>query len=206
MDLEEEYHEVARRLGYGKVDGGFGSPCPKDSPHVHRAFANFQRFVRPMIMQAAGVEKVPWDRALRALLQLFDGHEFDWWLLGSAALAVRELDVVPHDVDLVVADAAVSEIEELLLEHLVQPVVSTPGWVHNSFARAFLHSRIEWVGGVSPLADEFFLSDQGPYAASHLEVVQWGGYEIRVPPLALQLEVSKRRGLTERVQIIERAL
>jgi hypothetical protein len=159
-----------------------------------------------MILQAAGIQRVPWDRTLRALLQLFDGHGFDWWVLGSTALAVRELDVVPHDVDLVVADDAVSEIEDLLLDHLVQPVVLTPGWVHNSFARAFLHCRVEWVGGVSPLADELFLSDQGPYAASHLEVVPWGGYEIRVPPLELQLEVSKQRGLSERVQIIERAL
>jgi hypothetical protein len=206
LDLEEEYHDVARRLGYRDVDGGFGNPCPSNSPYVRRAFANFQQFAHPMIMQAAGVQRVPWDRTLLALLRLFDGHRIDWWLLGSTALAVRELDVVPRDVDLVVADDSMSDVEELLLEHVVQPVVTTPGWVHNSFARAFLHSRVEWVGGVSPLADELFLSDQGPYAASHLEVVPWGGYEIRVPPLALQLEVSKQRGLAERVRMIESAL
>lgn len=159
-----------------------------------------------MIIQAAGVERVPWDRTLLALLRLFDGHQLDWWLLGSAALAVRGLDVAPHDIDLVVADDTVSKVEELLLDHLVQPVVSTPGWVHNSFARAFLFSRVEWVGGVCPVADEQFLSDQGPFAASHLEVVRWCGSEIRVPPLPLQLEVCKRRGLTERAEMIERAL
>lgn len=93
-----------------------------------------------MIEQAAGVEKVLWDHTLLALLRLFDGHELDWWLLGSTALAVRGLDVAPHDVDLIVADNAVFKVEEMLLDHLVQPVVSTPGWVHNSFARAFLFS------------------------------------------------------------------
>lgn len=48
--------------------------------------------------------------------------------------------------------------------------------------------------------------DQGPIAASRLEVIRWRGYDIRVPPLELQLEVSRRRGLGERVAIIERAL
>jgi hypothetical protein len=206
LELEEAYYDTARALGYHDVDGGFGSPCPKDSPHVRRAFTNFERCARPMILQAAGTQTVPWERTLVALLRRFVGHHLDWWLLGGSALAVRGLEVVPRDGDLVVADDAMAEVEELLLDHLVQPVVPTPGWVHNSFARAFLHSRVEWVGGLSPLADESFLSDQGPFAASHLEVVQWHGYGIRVPPLPLQLESSKQRELAERVQVIERAL
>jgi len=65
---------------------------------------------------------------------------------------------------------------------------------------------VEWVSGVCPAANERFLSDQGPFAASHLELVRWRGYEIPVPPLALQLEVCKKRGLTERAQMIEGAL
>jgi hypothetical protein len=206
LDVDEAYHGAVRALGYRDVDGGFGSPCPGNSPHVRRAFANFERYAGAMIEQAAGARPVPWERTLLALLHRFDGHHHDWWLLGSAALAVRGLDVRPRDIDLVVADEAVSTVEELLLEYLVQPVVLTPGWVHNSFARAFLHSRVEWVGGVSPTADERYLSDQGPYAASRLEVVRWRGHELRVPPLALQLEVCKQRGLAERVRVIEAAL
>ncbi len=206
LDLDTVYHDVARALGYADIDGGFGSPCPKKSPHVCRAFANFERYARSMVMQAAGVETVPWDRALLALLRLFHAPTLDWWLTGSAALAVRGLDSAPHDVDLVVADSAVADVEELLLDHLVQPVVSTPGWVHNSFARAFLFSRVEWVGGVCSTADEEFLSDQGPFAAQHLEVVRWRGHDIRVPPLSLQLETCKMRGLRGRARLIERAL
>src|SRR6266849_232878 len=128
LDLDEAYHDAARALGYRDVDGGFGSPCPRDSLHVRRAFANFQRYSEAMILQAAGVRTVPWDRTLLALLHIFAGHQLDWWLLGSAALAVRGLDVVPRDVDLVVADDAVSQIEEMLLDYVVQPVVVTPGW------------------------------------------------------------------------------
>lgn len=206
LDLDEVFHDAACKLGYQPVYGGFGSPCPPDSPHVHRAFANFQRSVEPMILQAAGRQPVPWDRALFDLLRRIEGTSIDWWLLGGAALAVRGLDVSPGDIDLVVADDAMTRVEDLLLDHVIQPVVQTPGWVHNSFARAFLHCRVEWVGGVCSLADDPDISDQGPYAQDHLETVRWHGHEIRIPPLALQLEVCRRRGLTERVRIIESAM
>lgn len=205
-DVEEAYHDTARRLGYGDIAAGFGSVAPADNPFVQRAYDNFQQYVEPMLLQAAGVQPVPWNQTLLSLLTRLDGHDIDWWLLGSAALAVRGLHVTPGDIDLVVSDAGAFYLQELLLDCVVQPVIATPGWVHNSFARAFLHSRIEWVGGVNPIADAEYPSDQGPIAASRLEIVPWRGYEIRVPPLELQLEVSRHRGLTDRVAVIEKAL
>jgi hypothetical protein len=139
-------------------------------------------------------------------LKILAGHDIDWWLLGSAALGARGLPVAPGDIDLVVSDIGAFQLDELLLDYIVQPVIETSGWVHNSFARAFLHGRVEWVGGVNPMADAEYPSDQGPLAANRLEVVSWREYDVRVPPLELQLEVSRRRGLVERVSVIERAL
>jgi len=59
---------------------------------------------------------------------------------------------------------------------------------------------------VNQRADDPLPSDFGPTAASRLEQVTWHGTVLRVPPLDLQLEVSKRRGLADRVAKIERAL
>jgi hypothetical protein len=205
-DLDEAYHDAARRLGYRDVEGGFGCAAPADNPHVQRAFENFQRYAEPMILQTAGVQSVPWDETLLALLEILNGHDIDWWLLGGAALSARGLTVSPHDIDLVVADSDTFHLEELLLDYIVQPVIATPGWVHNSFARAFMRSRVEWVGGVSPLADQEYPSDQGPIAARRLEEINWRGRRIRVPPLDLQLEVCRRRGLAARAAVIEQVL
>ncbi len=44
------------------------------------------------------------------------------------------------------------------------------------------------------------MSDFGPTAENRVETLVWRDREIRVPPLELQLEVSKRRGLNERVE------
>ena len=54
------------------------------------------------------------------------------------------------------------------------------------------------VGDVDPSVDSPEPSDFGPVAAGKLEVVDWHGFKIRVPPLDLQLRVSERRGLFER--------
>ncbi|GAC1530545.1 MAG: hypothetical protein NVS2B16_37460 [Chloroflexota bacterium] len=205
-DVDAAYHDAARQLGYGDVDGGFGSAAPAENPHVERAYDNFQRYAEPMVLQAAGVQPVPWAQTLHALLEILENEDVDWWLLGSTALVVRGLTANPRDVDLVVSDTSMFRLEELLLDYIVQPVVATPEWVHNSFARAFLHSRVEWVGGVSPTADADYPSDQGPIAARRLEGVVWHGREVRVPPLDLQLEVSRRRRLVNRAELIQRAL
>ena len=51
--------------------------------------------------------------------------------------------------------------------------------------------------------DENGITEYGPVAANRLETINWQGYEVLVPPLDIQLEVSKRRGLDERVKKIE---
>jgi hypothetical protein len=63
---------------------------------------------------------------------------------------------------------------------------------------------VDWVGGVGPGADQPEISDFGLVAAARLEAVPWQGHEIRVPPLKLQRAVSARRGLAERVRLIDR--
>jgi len=122
------------------------------------------------------------------------------------ALAVRGLDIAPRDIDLSVSDADAHRLGAALLDHLVEPVSPTPGWFCNWFGRAFLHARVEWVGGVDERADCPYVSDFGPTAAACVQTVTWHGYGLRVPPLDLQLDVSRRRGLTGRVAAIERAL
>ena len=159
-----------------------------------------------MILQAANVHAVPWQEALLALLQRIERQNMNWWLVGSAALAVRGLKIDPHDIDLCVDDASAHSLGQMLEDCLIEPVQDVRGWVCNWFGRAFLHTRIEWVGGVDKHLDEDEVSDFGPIAASRKETITWRGYEIQVPPLDLQLLVSERRGLTNRVKQIKRAL
>jgi hypothetical protein len=159
-----------------------------------------------MLLQAADIHPVPWKRALDAFLQIVEPEGIDWWLTGSAALSVRGMAIQPHDFDLVVDDAGAQRLGELLLPYVYEPVAPVEDWICNWFGRAFLHARFEWIGGVNDTPDQYGASDCGPKAASRLETVVWQGREVRVPPLELQLQVSRGRGLVDRVERIERYL
>ena len=145
---------------------------------------------------------MPWQDALAEVCRRLDGAGVDWWLTGSAALAVRGIPVTPGDLDLVVSDEDAHRVGDLLLDCLIEPVAPAD-WFCRWWGRAVLGARVEWVGGVGPSADRPEPTDFGLVAAARLETVRWREYDVRVPPLELQRAVSSRRGLVERVRLID---
>ena len=202
IDVEPEYEDVLCGLFYTPAQGGFAKTFATSTPDLDRIYGNFERHAREMVLQAARINPVDWRGTLSTFLELVDGSGIDWWLCGSTALAVRGIDVAPGDLDLVADDGGARELNGMLSDYLVEPLQLPEGWICSSFSRAFLGVRLEWVGGVNESADTPEAGDLGPVAAERLEVVNWRGAEIRVPPLDLQLAVCERRGLTDRAKKI----
>ncbi len=205
-DVEPGHRQALTGLGFEETANGFARVFPGDASDLDRIFKQFERTAEEMILQAAGMSPVPWEEALLAFLGRAEGQDLDWWLVGSAALAVRGLDVAPRDLDLVVDGVGAKKLGSLLLDVLVEPVQEVRGWIANWFGRAFLLARIEWVGDVAGDVDEGGPRPFGPHATKRREVVLWRGHEIRVPPLNLQLRDDERRGLLERAEKIRRAM
>lgn len=204
-DVAPMYHQAIRDLGYSETANEFRRILPATTPHLDRICRNFEQYAQEMVLQTARVHAPPWEQALHAFLQRVEPHHLDWWVGGSAALAIRGLEVTPRDFDIVIDNRGAQHLGHILLDYLIEPVTPVD-WFCTWWGRAFLYARIEWVGGVDERADQPAISDFGPTAARRLETVMWNGHSIRVPPLELQLEVSKRRGLMSRVEQIERVL
>jgi len=202
LDVPAGLVPAVRKAAFAAGDGHWSRSFPADAPHLDRAWANFPRLIGPCLRQIAGLDPVPWQHALAEVCRRLHGAGVDWWLTGSAALAVRGLPVTPIDLDLVVADGDARRVGDLLLDGLIEPVAPVD-WFCRWFGRAALGARVEWVGGVGPAADQPETTDFGPAAAALLEVVRWQGHPVRVPPLHLQRAVSVRRGLDERVRLID---
>jgi hypothetical protein len=202
-DLEPQYHQVAQELAYAPHPKGFAKVYPADTPDLDRIYQQFAHAAEALILQSARVVPVPWEQALHTFLDLVADEPIDWWLGGSAALAVRGLPVTPRDFDLIVDDNGAQQLGRCLGNDLIEPVIPVQGWFCRWWGRAFLQARFEWVGGVSAAADQPTVSDFGPTAAQRLETIRWQGRTIRVPPLDLQLQVSRRRGFIERAAQIQ---
>ena len=183
-------------------DGAFAKRFPAGSVTT-TILDHFRESLVPMLRQTARLDAVPWKEALRDVIRRLDSAKIEWWLAGSAALAVRGLQVEPRDLDLVVADADARRTGEAFEDVLIEPAVETDGWISRWFGRAWVGARVEWVAGVSNGVDQPLPSDFGPAAAANLAEIEWEQTVIRVPSLELQHAVSARRGLGDRVALIE---
>jgi hypothetical protein len=87
------------------------------------ALANMNRFMPPLLRQAADLDPVPGQDALDEVCRRFAAAGgVAWFLGGSAALAVRGASVRPHDLDLIVSDADSVRVGELLADGILEPV------------------------------------------------------------------------------------
>jgi len=177
---------------------------PAGTPHLDRAMDNFAKYLEPMLRQFTGHDRVPWRDALRELCRRTDGKPVDWWLTGSAALAVRGAPIEPGDIDLVCGVSDAVALGDVFSDAMVEPVAPAASEsISEWWGRAFCGARIEWIGGPKPWVDDPLPADFGPAAAARLEAVAFEDWMIRVPPLDLQRAVNQRRGLTERVAMID---
>lgn len=205
-EAEPAFHEALRGLYYLPDGEGFSKHFAVNTPDLDAIFGHLERSADTLVRQAAGQIPVAWEPILEKALELTGGRAIDWCLVGSAALAVRGLDVHPCDVDLVTSGNGAEQLEEVLRDYRIEPLQRSEGWIWQSFGRAFLGGRLEWVGGVNEGADRPEASDFGPAAMARMETVRWRGAEIKVPPLDLQLMVNERRGRHERAALIRRWL
>lgn len=210
-DLAPQYHQAAQDSGYILTDEGFVREMTVLSDALRPCFLNHilyncQTSLEAVLAQKAKLKPVLWDQALLTFLTHVEDQPIDWYLVGSAALAVRGVEVHPCDIDICTEEADALRLQDLLVDYLIQPVQESEGGVGRWFGRAFMGAKVEWLGGVTDAADADGISDFGPMAQTCLETVYWCGYPVRVPPLELQLEVSIRRGLYDRADKIRRLI
>jgi hypothetical protein len=204
---EPDLCRALRSLAFTAENDAFVRSFPADAPGLHETYARFKHTLDDVLAQACGRRIPPWEDALEAVAMRLDAVRAEWFLVGSGALAVRGIEVVPRDLDLVVADPGVAA-EAFRYLHIEPVSVNRPGtWIARWFGRAFLHARIEWVAGVDPEIDTYASpNDYGPEAASRVETLRWRDHDLRLAPLDLQLAVTERRGLTERAAAIRDVL
>jgi hypothetical protein len=206
-DLDPAYHQAIQTVGYeARPNGWFVRGFPPEAIHLERAYENAQHLLEKLLVQRSGQSAVCWEDAMYTLLRLVEGQNLDWCVVGSAALALRGLDVIPGDIDLVLPEADSLKLGELALDYLIEPMQITQEWISKWWARSFMDACVEWVGEVNDSADAQGVTDFGPMALSRLETIQWCGHAVRVPPLDLMLAVNQRRGRLDTAEKIKRAL
>lgn len=192
-DVPAELGAAVDDLGFERMGAVSVRRFPAGAPYAAQASARFEECAERMVYQAARIDTTPWRPALEEVLSRVPAD--GWFLAGSAALAVRGVAIEPRDVDLVALDAeSCAQLAAALEDLLVEPLVDG-GPLGERWFRAFANARIECVGAPYASHDKPQPSDFGPFAAARLTTARWRGWDVRVPPLELQLASRQRRGL-----------
>lgn len=166
--------------------------------------ANFERHV--------GEQTNPADRCQRfesALDWVCRAHRdagVRWWLCGSGALYVRGLNVVPHDLDVMVDKTEIPRVRDVVAGRIVEPFHHVTGWVVKGFGVVSHDFRIDYAFEPEAWVDGQGAVDFGPKAGEHLEEIEWKGHLLLAPPLPYHLPSNRARQRWKVVEQIERSL
>jgi hypothetical protein len=187
---------------------GYTKTLSRNAPYVDAAAANFVRYADQLYGETLTRGSRRWREGLLHFLDTMEGSGIEWFLSGSCVLAIRGLDIVPRDVNVVFPHVSdLQRVRDLFGPDTIQPLMECEGWVAKAYGDAFHGCKI----GIAfetedrldtPEPDDSGPYDSGPYAASHLETATWEGRAIPVPPMQLLLNINCRRGRTERVRQI----
>ncbi len=202
-DFDPLYEEAFRMCFYEQDEEGYYKKFPLSYRYTGKVIRRFEKYAKEMFDQLLYRINVPWEEALECFCRRVKDSGISWWLTGSCATCIRGIALNPHDVDIIIESRDCALVEEIFADELIEPLRDTSGWVTKDFGVIFLKARIDIASDPSPQIDLPEPGDCGPEAISRLEVVEWRGYQIKVPPLELQIGVNKRRGRTERAEAIE---
>lgn len=202
-EFSPEYKKVLENACYSLVDGSYVKRFPKDTPNISRIRNNWENCAEEMFSQMGYFKTARWEEALLGFIDRIKGTDIQWWLTGSCATCVRGIDIQPHDVDIILDSEDIDRINQLFADCIVEPVISSKGWVAANFGVLFMGARIDLAFDPEDFVDNPDPVDFGPYAMRNLEIIDWRGQTIKVPPLELQLQVNRRRGRNDRAAAIE---
>jgi hypothetical protein len=201
---EPRYVEALEALVFTRADDEFIRVFASDARDLDAIHQRFAARLEEILEQTTGRLAAPWHEALAELAGRLERTRVSWFVCGSAALAARGIPVQPRDVDFVTSDHA--GVAAALSDALIEPPSRDAGrtWIAEWFGRAWLGARVEWIAGVYPEIDSWAMpSEFGPTAASRLERIEWNGRVLLLSPLDIQREVSRQRGLEDRVGAID---
>ena len=149
-----------------------------------------------------------WQEGLEKLVIIAEKANIEWWTTGKILLPLNGIDAEITDVDFYFNKNDLDVVCVAFQKYIVEPIVYKgsrfPTFRYNGMI--YIHCEICMFSEPNADLDIPEPSHFGPYAAANLEVINWKGYKIKVPPIELYIKTLERWGKTEQVQYIRNAL
>lgn len=135
-----------------------------------------------------------WESTVVNLARAFQENGVEWYILGSASDAIRGVDVVPHDLDIVVHTRHWTKVRDLFQDRVVEPMMD-----HGTDWMVRFYGRIACDPGyIDVMAAEHLNGEQHVY-----EAVKWRNIPLQIETFENRRAMELRRGRADRVKALD---
>jgi len=144
-NVENKYIETLENWGGGSVSYFFknvGDKYIKEFPNNFNNKeingANFQKYGESLFKNGEN-----WEEALEVFAEQCFKENIDWIILGSISETVRGINIIPHDIDIVVHEKDLNKIKSVFLNYFIEPIMDyKDSWVLQYFGRLCINGVI----------------------------------------------------------------
>jgi hypothetical protein len=133
-----------------------------------------------------------WKNSLKIFAEKCMKENIKWYITGSTSEAIIGVEIIPHDIDIVVNVDDFYKIEEKFIEYLIEPFVDNKGtWVVQYFGRICIDGIMFDI-----------VADKNRFEYEWDDTI-WERYKVKMEPLCKRYEIEKKRNREERIKRIE---
>lgn len=188
-NVEPEYSKLLEDDPWWKKEGDkFIKEYPGKIDNSEIIKANFRKFGGLMFKNEGD-----WEKSLELFAEKCSAEKIKWYVTGSVSEAVLGVNIIPHDIDIIVSENDFYRIRDLFLEYLIEPFVNTNGWLVKFFGKILIDGKMFDIA-----ADEKVFAYFNDY-----DNIVWKKYEIKAEPLKKRYETEIQRNRVERIKKIK---
>ena len=156
---------------------------------------NFTKYGETVIKQQYKIIPTPWENALDLFIAEMKKLDVEWYIHGSAAMALWGIDVTPMNINVIGANYSdFDKIRDHFCKFAISPIQRCDNWVMSGGGTIFMEAAMGiWLHN----------KELEPYDMNTLKKVVHNGNEIYISSLEMLKQDNENYGRPERVKLIE---
>ena len=193
-DVDEKYWDYFQNELWWQVDSTFIKTYDNVQDFEYCA-ENFTKFGELAIRQQLKILPAPWKKALAWFAAEIQPLGVDWFVHGSAAMALWGMDVAPKDVNVILPNAGDFDVvRNHFCKFAIRPIERCENWLMSGLGNLFAEALIEIA---------FRNPSPGSYDMSQHKKIPHHGTKVHIATLEMLRQDNESYGRPERVRMIE---
>ncbi len=195
-DVEAQYEENVIAGWYKKTASGYCkifNMTDKDNgvtdADISIICANFSK-LGPVMFEGC----LDWKKALLIIADKFSENNIEWYVFGSVSDVLRGINIIPHDLDIIVHTKDFVKVKDIFLDCVVEPFMDCKNnWIVRYFGRmSILNSYVDVVAAESLNAENHSYDN-----------ISWNGHNILIELFDNRYNLELKRNRPERIKAMD---